>query len=137
MGFKDLRSITSKLAIPDMKFLHRKNFSELRNLALFQIKWNKYLSNIGLTLFDGQSINFETTTYTQIYVCNPNKKITKVECIIHEDESRIIRINFYSGQETLVQAGGDDDDVEEDGGRVETFEISPDEQLIGCEITHC
>ncbi len=46
-----------------------------------------------------------------------------------------MRINFYSGQETLVKVGCDDD-VKEYGGRVETFEIAADEQLIGAELYH-
>ncbi len=41
-------------------------------------------------------------------------------------------MNFYSGDELLVQTGLDDDDyVKEYGGRVESFEIAADEQLIG------
>ncbi len=49
-----------------------------------------------------------------------------------------MRINFYSGQERLVEVGGynDDYDVETWGGRVETFEIAADEQLIGAELYH-
>ncbi len=44
-------------------------------------------------------------------------------------------MNFYSGQETLVQVGAYDDDfVENYGGRVESFEIADDESLIGCEL---
>ena len=50
-------------------------------------------------------------------------------------EVDIIRINFYSGDELLVQTGLDDDDyVKEYGGRVESFEIAADEQLIGAEL---
>jgi hypothetical protein len=46
-------------------------------------------------------------------------------------------MNFYSGQETLVQVGeGDEYYVEEYGGIVETFEIAADEQLIGAELYH-
>jgi hypothetical protein len=47
-------------------------------------------------------------------------------------------MNFYSGQETLVQVGYTDDDyVKNHGGRVESFEIAYNEQLIGCELTYC
>ncbi len=45
-------------------------------------------------------------------------------------------MNFYSGQETLVKVGKDDDDIKEIGGRVEIFEIAADEQLIGAELYH-
>ncbi len=44
-------------------------------------------------------------------------------------------MNFYSGQETLLQVGDDDDGyVKIYGGRVEIFEIAADEQLIGAEL---
>ena len=67
---------------------------------------------------------------------NPTKKITKIDCIIDNNEDWIIRINFYSGQERLVTVGLSDEDVEDFGGRVETFEIADYEQLIGCELYH-
>ena len=54
--------------------------------------------------------------------------------IIDRDESYILRINFYSGQETLVKVGNNDDYVKYFGGRVEIFEISGEERLIGCII---
>ncbi len=47
-----------------------------------------------------------------------------------------MRINFYSGQETLVQVGASDDHVKFWGGKVESFEIADDEQLIGAELYH-
>jgi hypothetical protein len=47
-----------------------------------------------------------------------------------------MRMNFYSGQETLVQLGCSDDYVKEYGSRVEIFEIAADEQLIGAELYH-
>jgi hypothetical protein len=41
-------------------------------------------------------------------------------------------INFYSGREKLVKVGGYDDGyLKTFGGRVESFEIAADEQLIG------
>ena len=57
--------------------------------------------------------------------------------IISGNEHDILRIIFYSGEETLVKVGGfSDDQVKEWGRRVETFEIADDEQLIGCELYH-
>ncbi len=56
--------------------------------------------------------------------------------IIRKNEDWIIRINFYSGTETLVQVGWNDDEVKKYGGRMETFEIAADEQLIGAELYH-
>ncbi len=57
---------------------------------------------------------------------------------MRKDEWNILRINFYSGRETLVKVGwdDDDDDVKIWGGRVEIFEIAADEQLIGAELYH-
>ncbi len=49
----------------------------------------------------------------------------------------MMRMNFYSGQETLIQVGAsDDDEVKKCAGRVEIFEIAADEQLIGAELYH-
>ncbi len=58
--------------------------------------------------------------------------------IINNDETAIMRTNFYSGDELLVQTGYDNDDdrVKRYGGRVESFEIAADEQLIGAELYH-
>ncbi len=43
-------------------------------------------------------------------------------------------MNFYSGQETLVKVLDNDGYVKIIGGRVESFEIAADEQLIGAEL---
>ena len=56
--------------------------------------------------------------------------------IINRSEAYICQINFYSGQETLLQVGEVDDVVKNHGGRVEVFEIAADEQLIGAELYH-
>jgi hypothetical protein len=57
--------------------------------------------------------------------------------IIWNDESGISQISFYSGGTTLIKVGNDDDEVMRvGGGRVETFEIAGNEQLIGCELEH-
>ena len=70
--------------------------------------------------------------YTHIF--DQTKKITKIEHIIHRDENCINQISFYSGRETLIKVGLDEDFVKSGGGRVEKFEIADDEQLIGCEL---
>ncbi len=91
-----------------------------------------------MTLSNGESC--EAGSYWEdekSHTFDQNKKITKVECIIHGNEGWIIGMNFYSGQERLVKVGEDDDwYVEENGGRVEIFEIAADEQLIGAELYH-
>jgi hypothetical protein len=43
-------------------------------------------------------------------------------------------MNFYSGKETLVQVGRGGWYVSKFGGRVESFEISADDRLIGCKL---
>jgi hypothetical protein len=90
-----------------------------------------------ITLSNGESCT--AGSYYEVddnHTFDPNKKITKVECIIHKDEWCILRMNFYSGQETLVRLGDRDDWIKEYGGRVEIFEIAADEQLIGAELYH-
>ena len=47
-----------------------------------------------------------------------------------------MQINFFSGEELLCRVGYSDDHWSVKGGRVVTFEIAADEQLIGCELDH-
>ena len=47
-----------------------------------------------------------------------------------------MQINFYSGKERLVKVGYEDDFVQENFGRKETFDIADDDQLIGCELDY-
>jgi hypothetical protein len=54
--------------------------------------------------------------------------------IIQKNECFIIRINFYSGKETLVKVGMDGECVLNIEKRVESFDIADDERLIGCII---
>ena len=52
-------------------------------------------------------------------------------------EAYIMQINFYSGQEKLVQVEEDDDwYVKKYVGRIESFEIADDERLIGAELDY-
>ena len=53
---------------------------------------------------------------------------------MHKDETWLVQISFYSGAETFDKMNYNDDDVKNNCGRVETFEIAGDEQLIGCEL---
>jgi hypothetical protein len=56
-----------------------------------------------------------------------------------------MQIIFYSGEETLVKVEKDKNRkmfrktalFEDEGGRVEIFEIAKDERLIGCELYEC
>ena len=49
-----------------------------------------------------------------------------------------MQIKFFSGQEELCTVGMTDYDFKKQdfAGRVLTFEIAADEQLIGCELDH-
>ncbi len=95
------------------------------------------LVTLEITLSNGESCTAGSTyKVEESHTFDQNKKITKVEVIIRYNERCIIRINFYSGRETLVKVGMNDDEVKEEGGRVESFEIAADEQLIGAELHH-
>ena len=54
--------------------------------------------------------------------------------IISKFENFICQINFYADTQTLVKLGESDESVKFRGGRVETFEVSEDEKLIGCKL---
>ena len=96
-----------------------------------------WIATLQIILSNGESCTAGSAhKVNKSHTFDQNKKITKVECIIHKLESVIMRINFYSGQETLVKVGENDDYVRTWGGRVEIFEIAADEQLIGAELHH-
>ena len=64
-----------------------------------------------------------------------SKKITKIVTTVKKDEWEIEQIKFFSGEELLCTVGCDDYVIEKyGGGRVVTFEIAADEQLIGAEL---
>ncbi len=102
--------------------------------------WHPFSSifTLEITLSNGESCTAGSTyKVNSSHTFDQNKKITKVECIIYQNEYAILQINFYSGQETLAKVGMDDQDyIKQYGGRVESFEIAPDEQLIGAELYH-
>ena len=116
-----------------MKTLANKSFQELRNLAITQVYCNDILS-FGFTLNDGSVCRDEPGNYNFFHTFDPALKITSIEHIFFKDEFRILQMNFYSGDELLVKVGWDDQTLENDGGRKETFDIADDEQLIGCEL---
>ena len=64
----------------------------------------------------------------------PSKKITKIVTTVGSLEYYIKQINFFSGEELLCYVGYTDDEVKRNGGRVITFEIAADEQLIGATV---
>ena len=120
-----------------MSTLTKKSAKELRNLAIASVQFYSTLI-IGFTLTDGQSIRAGTKyNFDQSHTFDRAIKITKIETIFWKDEWEILRINFYSGTQTLAKVGSSTDNfVKDNAGRIETFEIATDEQLIGCELDH-
>ena len=116
--------------------LAKKSLQELRDLTITQVQWQSN-ATLGFTLNDGQTCKAGSYDFDKSYTVDPDKNITSIQVIIKKNESGIVQINFYSGEERLVKVGCDDDDyVEEDERRKETFEIAADEQLIGCELSY-
>ncbi len=107
----------------------------MNNLSINKVEWFD-IETLSFTLSNGESCTAGSRyKVNKSHTFDPNKKITKVECIINKSTQYIMRINFYTGQKRLVLVGNDYDDyVKEYGGRIEIFEIADDEQLIGCEL---
>jgi hypothetical protein len=122
------------VSIPDMTPFAVKSLQDIKNLKITKVEWTS--SSLFITLIDGQTCRAGTKYFwCESHIFDPFKKITRVEVIINKDEDLIIRINFYSGKETLVKVGTFDNSyVETFGLRVESFEIADDEQLIGCKL---
>ena len=120
-----------------MRTIGDKSLQALSKLTIKEVSWNNIYS-IGFTLSDDQTCKAEKYAFTNNYIFDQAKKITRVEVIIRNDEFMILRINFYHQQQRLVMLGEtDDEEVNYLFGRVEVFEIDEDEQLIGCEIDYC
>ena len=120
----------------DMPTLAKMNLQELGNLSIRQVQWNVY-STLGFTLSDGQTCRAGTSwDFVNSHVFDQSKKITKIVTTVHWNEVDIAQIKFWSAQELLCTVGYPDDGKEPWGGRVVSFEIAADEQLIGCELEH-
>ena len=83
--------------------------------------------SFGIVLSDGETCRAGVQHFKHSHTFDPKKKITKVEMIINQYEIWIIRINFYSGTQTLIKVGMDDEYIKFNGNRVETFDIADDE----------
>ena len=89
----------------------------------------------GITINNAESVKSGTYyNFTKSHVFDPKKKITKIVTTVHKQEALIMQIKFFSGEELLCVMGGSDVNVRILGGRVVTFEIADDEQLIGAEL---
>ena len=116
---------------PNILSLRNKNWEELRDLNIAKVQWYHHFT-FGFTLSDGQSCKAGTTyDFKKSHSFDPNKKITKVETIIHEIyTAQFIQINFYHNEERLVAVN----DTHSGNERREVFDILDDERLIGCEL---
>ena len=86
--------------------------------------------NNGESVKSGRSDDFRTS-----HTFDPSKKITKIVTTIYKHEYHIMQIKFYFDRELLCTMGYTDDYYVRDyRGRVVTFEIAADEQLIGAEL---
>ena len=83
----------------------------------------------------GESVKSGTSSdFNKSHTFDQSKKITKIVTIVDENETCIMQIKFYSGEEVLCRVGNKDGHWALDDGRVESFEIAADEQLIGAEL---
>ena len=98
--------------------------------------WEGKLSidTFGLNLNDFQFCKAGKQNFTNSYFFKSYMKITKVECVIWNNETNIMQMNFYRNLQKLVALGMDDEGVKAFGERVEVFDIADDEQLIGCTL---
>ena len=102
------------MSVPDFSEIHKLSLQSLRNLSgwtIERVDFNYDLKALKFTLKDKQSCKAGTSgdkfdRWESFYSSN---KITKLVMIIHKDESRFIRINFWSGQSKFERLDGRDD----------------------------
>ena len=94
------------------------------------------MKTLGFTLSDGQSCKAGRFACNYRHTFYPDKKITRVECIIFRSENFLEQIHFLHNEERLVWVGDKLDYSRYFVGttRVEVFDIADDEQLIGFEL---
>ena len=120
-----------------MALIDDMSFDQISTMRVTEVLWYDCLT-LGFKLSDGQTCRSGPLhNFNHSHTFDPQKKITRVDVVIHEEETFLIQINFYSGQELLVAVGRNDKWVKFCGGRVETFEIAADETLLGCELDYC
>ena len=127
IGTKAVLLVKSTVNAPKMLDIANKSVLELRSLKISQVQWWSN-GTLGFTLNDGQSCKagtFSDLIKTHVF----SEKINKIEVIIDKYEERISEINFHCQKQELVKLRWS-----YDAGRKVVFEISADEQLIGCEL---
>ena len=95
--------MTRSVVIPNMTGTN-KSMRDLRNLAFMKVEWFAE-RGLSFSLNDGQICKVGTFIEADGHWFDPAKKITRIECIIDDHEWYIFQINFYHGEERLVQAG--------------------------------
>ncbi len=130
--------MTGAVRVPEVQELANltvKELINLTNLTIKRVEWND-MATLSFTLSNGEHCSAGSRRkVNKSRTFDPKKKITKVEVIIFCNEWYITRMNFYSGQETLVQVGLNGS-FKQENNRVEIFEIAADEQLIGAELQY-
>ena len=86
-----------------------------------------------ISLHDGQTCKAgKKYDFISSHAFDSEKKITSVEVILSQNETVILRINFYHQAQRLVSVGvEEDDDVKNWVGRRKLFNIADDVRLIG------
>ena len=101
-----------------------------------RIEWRNYSTTetdvFSMKLSDGTSVKAGTKATSSSHAFREQDKITRVEVYYKPDSEWIEGIVFYEDAKVLV------DTMPEGGkkGGKDTFEIGPNERLIGCELDH-
>ena len=117
-----------------MAILTKKTFEELKNLNITKIEaYVNTIVTLGMTLNDGSACKAGILhpNYNTCFNIDPTKPIAKIEMIMTKEETILGQINFFDKNGGNLYKIGHDSCAT---GRRETFLISEDERLIGCEI---
>ena len=82
---------------------------------------------------DNETCKAGRNDYNNSFDFPADKKIVKVETIMARDSRSIGQIIFYDSNGEIVKINNN---YENANGARQTFEIGPNERLIGCELQH-
>ena len=125
--------VTGKVVFPDIDRVRGMTSEQISNLKFTSVAWYQdMVATIGLFTSDGQEYRAGTAYEYNCADSFRDQKIVKVEVYLYEDRA-IGQINFYMKDGNLVQLGSNSCAT----GARDIFEISENEQLIGCELETC
>ena len=81
--------VIGTLLSPEMTRLEENSWQELRNLTITQVQWDG-VETIGFTINDSQDCKVGPDDFEATHTFDPSKKITRVEVIIHEIETKFL-----------------------------------------------